>query len=81
MSQTFEGICALSIALIAFTGAELVGGNGFIAAFVGSFYNDSVTPVVLGFGVLMLPIIYITWHDQRVSIKLGVNSEPRFGEK
>jgi len=35
MSQTFEGICALSIALIAFSGAELVGGNGFISAFVG----------------------------------------------
>lgn len=35
MSQTFEGICALSIALIAFAGAGLVGGNGFISAFVG----------------------------------------------
>ncbi len=35
MSETFEGISALSIALIAFTGAELVGGNGFISAFVG----------------------------------------------
>ena len=35
MSQTFEGICALSIALVAFAGAELVGGNGFISAFVG----------------------------------------------
>ncbi len=40
-----------------------------IAAFVGSFYNDSVTPIVLAFGVLMLPIIYITWHDQRVSTR------------
>ena len=35
MSQTFEGVCALSIALIAFTGAEFVHGNGFISAFVG----------------------------------------------
>lgn len=34
-----------------------------IAAFIGSFYNDSVTPIVLGFGVLMIPIIYITWKD------------------
>ncbi len=34
-----------------------------IAAFIGSFYNDSITPIVLGFGVLMLPIIFITWHD------------------
>ena len=38
-----------------------------IAAFIGSFYNDSVIPIVLGFGVLMIPIIYITWHDNRVS--------------
>ena len=35
MSQTFEGIGALSIALIAFSGATLVGGNGFLSAFVG----------------------------------------------
>ncbi len=34
-----------------------------IAAIIGSFYNDSVTPIVLGFGVLMLPIIFITLHD------------------
>ncbi|WP_299877927.1 multidrug effflux MFS transporter [uncultured Cocleimonas sp.] len=34
-----------------------------IAAFIGSFYNDSVTPIVLGFGILMIPIIYITWKD------------------
>ena len=34
MSQTFEGIFALSTAVIAFAGAELVHGNGFIAAFV-----------------------------------------------
>ncbi|NNE97554.1 MAG: sodium:proton antiporter [Pyrinomonadaceae bacterium] len=35
ISKAFEGICALSIALIAFTAAELIGGNGFISAFVG----------------------------------------------
>ncbi len=52
-----------------------------IAAFIGSFYNDSVIPVVLGFGLLMLPIIFITWHDQRASTKLGVHSDPRFAEK
>jgi len=34
-----------------------------IGAFIGSFYNDSVTPIVIGFGVLMFPIIYITWRD------------------
>ena len=35
MAGSFEGILALSVALIAFTGAELIHGNGFIAAFVG----------------------------------------------
>ncbi len=36
-----------------------------IAAIIGSFYNDSVTPIVLGFGILMLPIIFITVHDSK----------------
>jgi NhaP-type Na+/H+ or K+/H+ antiporter len=35
MTQPFEGIAILSIAALAFVGAELVGGNGFIGAFVG----------------------------------------------
>lgn len=35
MTQPFEGIAILSIAALAFVGAELIGGNGFIAAFVG----------------------------------------------
>jgi NhaP-type Na+/H+ or K+/H+ antiporter len=33
MSEPFEGITILALALLAFTGAEAVGGNGFIAAF------------------------------------------------
>jgi NhaP-type Na+/H+ or K+/H+ antiporter len=33
MSEPFEGITILALALLAFTGAESVGGNGFIAAF------------------------------------------------
>jgi len=36
-----------------------------IAAFIGRYYNDSVIPIVLGFGGLMLPIILITLQDQR----------------
>ena len=46
LSHTFEGICALSIALIAFTGAELVHGNGFISAFVAglAFGNFLLKP-------------------------------------
>lgn len=35
MTQPFEGVAILSIAAATFTGAELIGGNGFIAAFVG----------------------------------------------
>ena len=35
-----------------------------IAAFIGSFYDDSITPIILGFGILMLPIIYIAWDDE-----------------
>ena len=35
MGESFEGAAVLGVALLAFAGAELVGGNGFIAAFVG----------------------------------------------
>jgi NhaP-type Na+/H+ or K+/H+ antiporter len=35
MSQPFEGIAILSVAALAFAAAELIGGNGFIAAFAG----------------------------------------------
>ena len=38
-----------------------------LAAFIGSFYNDTITPIVLGLGVLMLPIIYIAWSDEVTS--------------
>ena len=34
MSMAFEGPAVLAMAALAFTGAELIGGNGFIAAFV-----------------------------------------------
>jgi NhaP-type Na+/H+ or K+/H+ antiporter len=34
ISGSFEGIGALCVAVIAFTGAEIVHGNGFIAAFI-----------------------------------------------
>lgn len=40
-----------------------------IAAFIGSFYNDTVTPIVIGFGILMLPIIFLTWHDGQTGMK------------
>ena len=35
MTQPFEGIAILSVAGLAYVGAELIGGNGFIGAFVG----------------------------------------------
>jgi len=34
-SASFQGIGILALALLAYVGAELIGGNGFIAAFVG----------------------------------------------
>jgi len=35
IGESFQGIGILALALLAFVSAELVGGNGFIAAFVG----------------------------------------------
>lgn len=34
MTDTFEQVSAIGIALLAFAGAETIGGNGFLAAFV-----------------------------------------------
>ena len=34
MTQPFEGIAILAVAALAYVGAELIGGNGFIGAFV-----------------------------------------------
>ncbi len=34
MNHTYQHLAALGLALLAYTGAELAGGNGFIAAFV-----------------------------------------------
>ncbi|ANM30449.1 hypothetical protein ABI59_14025 [Acidobacteria bacterium Mor1] len=34
MNHTFQELSSLSLAVLAFAGAELIGGNGFIAAFV-----------------------------------------------
>ena len=35
MSEAFQGLSALGLAALSFAAAELVGGNGFIAAFAG----------------------------------------------
>ena len=35
ITEAYEGAAILGIALLAYSGAEIVGGNGFIAAFVG----------------------------------------------
>jgi NhaP-type Na+/H+ or K+/H+ antiporter len=35
MSSSFQGIGILSLAVLTFASAELIGGNGFIAAFIG----------------------------------------------
>ncbi len=55
---------------VAGTAASIIGFVStlyavIIAAIIGSFYNDTITPIVFGFALLMLPIIYITWSDQK----------------
>ena len=43
MAETYEGPAILGVALLAFAGAELIGGNGFIAAFVaGLVFGNQV---------------------------------------
>jgi NhaP-type Na+/H+ or K+/H+ antiporter len=42
-SETFEGIAAIALATAAYLGATAIGGNGFIAAFVGGLaFGNSV---------------------------------------
>ncbi len=43
MTEPFEGISVLAMALLSFAGAELIGGNGFIAAFVsGLVFGNTI---------------------------------------
>ena len=53
------GVAASVVGSVSVLIATVLGG------IIGSFYNDSITPVVMGFGGLMLPIIYISWSDKR----------------
>ncbi len=46
MQATFQRLSAVSLALIAFALAEIVGGNGFIAAFCGGLALGVQNPVV-----------------------------------
>lgn len=55
------GVAASVIGCVSTLMATIIGG------FIGSFYNDSITPIVLGFSLLMLPIIYITYNDEVMS--------------
>ncbi len=43
MNQSFQNLASLGLAVLAFGGAELVGGNGFIAAFVAGLTLGNVT--------------------------------------
>ncbi len=43
MSESFQGVSALALALLAFAGAEAIGGNGFIAAFVAGLTMGNTT--------------------------------------
>ncbi|NNG04964.1 MAG: sodium:proton antiporter [Inquilinus sp.] len=43
MTESFQGIGILAMAFLAFAGAEMVGGNGFIAAFVaGLVFGNTI---------------------------------------
>lgn len=46
MSPAFEQLAALGLSVLAFAGAELVGGNGFIAAFVCGLVLGNTAPEV-----------------------------------
>ena len=54
---------------IAGVAASLIGSISTIisiitAAIIGYYYNDSVTPIIAGFAVLMVPVIAIIYYDQ-----------------
>ena len=41
ITENFQGVAAMALAIVAFASAELIGGNGFIAAFVaGLIYGN-----------------------------------------
>jgi NhaP-type Na+/H+ or K+/H+ antiporter len=46
MEPTFQNLAAISLALLAYAFAELVHGNGFIAAFFSGLFLGAKTPVV-----------------------------------
>lgn len=48
MNAPFQRISALGLALLAFAGAELIGGNGFIAAFVAGLTLGNTARSVCG---------------------------------
>lgn len=69
MNETFQRLASLSIAVLAYAGAEAMGGNGFIAAFVSGMLLGTKTDVfrkrIHGFGeslgqVLVLLIFMVT---------------------
>ena len=55
MNDSFEDLSVLGLSILAYTGAELIGGNGFIAAFcagltLGRIANKSVLQKLYEFG-------------------------------
>ena len=48
MNAAFQRLSVLGLALLAFAGAELVGGNGFIAAFVAGLTLGNTARAVCG---------------------------------
>ena len=48
MSHSFQSLSALGIALLAYSGAELIGGNGFIAAFTAGLTLGNTAKSICG---------------------------------
>ena len=43
MNESFEDLSVLGLAFLAYTGADMIGGNGFIAAFCAGLVSGNVT--------------------------------------
>ncbi len=43
MTESFEDLSVLGLAFLAYTGADMIGGNGFIAAFCAGLVSGNVT--------------------------------------
>ncbi len=79
IGKSFQGVAAISLAFLAFAGAELVGGNGFIAAFVaglalGHFarrLSDFLLEFVEAEGEILVLIVFFLFGASLLPEALG----------